>query len=516
MDDDLEARLESHAQAFEGLLSLIPAENYYAKDNSDQWQRKKQTKEEKKAARKAKLDPANQKSALDVMKENEKKRKRELGIESDNEAETEGAPAEGQRPVKKARSGNTSQANEPVPGRSKAEKRKEKRDRQKEKIERQKQKAEVKKARKEEQKQKEQAPSSSTGDAEDDNTEEVEDAAGAGADDIDIIDTTGLVDEQDSSAPASPLLDSPAFDVSANHSATSSSTSIIPPSDASKIQSTGITLDRATTENSDLAAAKSIKSTKQKPLNLPAVDKEQLEAKLRARIEALRQKRKADGPDGQPVRSRQDLLEARRKKSEARKQHKKELRQKAKAEEERLNQERLQGSGSPLSTDIFSPRSEQNNFSFGRVAFEDGATANADLEGLREVKKRKGPQDVKGALQAAEKKQERLRGYDESKRKEIEEKDAWLSAKKRVYGEKVKDDTSLLKKALKRKEKQKGKSEKEWQDRQEGVRKGKEMRQKKREDNLAKRKEEKGSKGKKVKGKPKPKKRGRPGFEGKF
>ena len=29
-----QARLESHAQAFEGLLSLIPANEYYSKDNS--------------------------------------------------------------------------------------------------------------------------------------------------------------------------------------------------------------------------------------------------------------------------------------------------------------------------------------------------------------------------------------------------------------------------------------------------------------------------------------------------
>ncbi|KAF4547454.1 Ribosomal RNA-processing protein 14-like protein [Elsinoe fawcettii] len=514
MDDDLEARLESHAQAFEGLLSLIPAENYYAKDNSDQWQRKKQTKEEKKAARKAKLDPANQKSALDVMKENEKKRKRELGIESDNEVDGEPGTTEGQKAAKRAKTVSKSNGGDSAAAKTKAEKRKDKRERQKEKIERKKQKTEVKKARKEERKQQEQSAETDAADIDD--AEDAEDLEEVLGDDIEIMDASGLIDDQESSAPTSPHLDSPAFDVSANQSASSSSTSIVPPSDASNIGTNGTTLDVATTEPSNTATAQLAKFGKQKPLNLPAIDKDQLEARLRARIEALRAKRKADGPDGQPVRSRQDLLEARRKKSEARKQHKKELRQKAKAEEERLNQERLQGSGSPLSTDIFSPRSEQNNFSFGRVAFEDGATANADLEGLREVKKRKGPQDVRGALQAAEKKQERVNRYDEAKRHEIEEKDAWLNAKKRVYGEKVKDDTSLLKKALKRKEKQKGKSEKEWQDRQDGVKKGIEMRQKKREDNLAKRKEEKGSKGKKVKGKPKPKKKGRPGFEGKF
>jgi Surfeit locus protein 6 len=69
-----------------------------------------------------------------------------------------------------------------------------------------------------------------------------------------------------------------------------------------------------------------------------------------------------------------------------------------------------------------------------------------------------------------------------------------------------------LKKALKRQESTKKKSEKEWQGRLEGVAKGQEIRQRKREDNLQKRREEKGSKGKKNKNK----KVKRPGFEGSF
>jgi hypothetical protein len=90
----------------------------------------------------------------------------------------------------------------------------------------------------------------------------------------------------------------------------------------------------------------------------------------------------------------------------------------------------------------------------------------------------------------------------------------WLNAKKRAHGERVRDDTSLLKKALKRREGVKRKSEKEWNERLEGVQKGRDMRQNKRDENLRKRKEEKGSKGKK---KPKVKKtKSRPGFEGSF
>merc|ERR1711981_590927 len=139
-----------------------------------------------------------------------------------------------------------------------------------------------------------------------------------------------------------------------------------------------------------------------------------------------------------------------------------------------------------------------NNFSFGRVAFTDGARMNSSLSGLAEnSKKSKGPSDAKTALLAAEKQKARLNGLDDLKRASLEEKDIWLNARKRINGEKIRDDISLLKKSLKRKEKAKSKSEREWNERTQGVKKSQEARQKKREENIAKRKEEKGGKGKK-------------------
>ncbi|TKA68791.1 hypothetical protein B0A49_10446 [Cryomyces minteri] len=291
----------------------------------------------------------------------------------------------------------------------------------------------------------------------------------------------------------------------------------------------------AISSGADSPAVSEMKSRSATP-KLPKIDPEVLKARLQARIEELRARRKADGPNGQPARNRQELLDARRKKEEQRRQHKKELRQKAK-EEERLAAE---GSHSPLSIDIFSPRSpapidvsidifsprspapideQPNNFSFGRVAFPDGAEADASLTNLIDRKPKKGPQDPRTALQAANTRASRLAGLDDAKRADIAEKDLWLNAKKRAHGERVRDDTSLLKKTLKRKEKAKGKSEREWDERIDGVKKGQEMRQKKREANLAKRKEEKGMKGKgasKGKGKMGKKGKGRPGFEGSF
>ncbi|CAD0055739.1 unnamed protein product [Aureobasidium pullulans] len=433
MADDLEARLESHAQAFEGLLSLIPANEYYSKDNSVQ---------QKRQAKRAKLDPANQKSAKDVMDENERKRKRELGIDEDDEVSSAQIdfPADADQPSKKQKQQKTQ-----------ADKRKEKR----RKAGRQ------KAARKQE-------PQSAAG-AEESADEEMEDAGNESVDEAadDAMDFSGLVDNDETSTPASPEQAS-VFDNSANQSATSSSSSIVPASNPTEGDATTTT-----------------KPKKALALKLPEVNAEELQARLKARIEALRAQRKADGPNGAAPRNRQELLESRRKKEEARKQHKKELRLKAKEEEERLNNERLRGSGSPLATpDIFSPRAvDENNFSFGRVAFDDEET-DPTLGSIAAHKKKKGPSDVKTALAAAEKKAQRLAGMDEEKRKEIEEKDMWLNAKKRAHGERT----------LKRKTDQKTKSATQWNERLDNVKKGKEMKDKKRTENLNKRRDEKGSK----------------------
>lgn len=505
-------------------MSLIPAKHYYGEDTSDQWQRKKQTKEERQNAKRAKLDPESHKSAKDIMDENERKRKRELEGEEgeygsdldvgEKEQPLQGLKASGKKVKKLKLSLDSADKVKPIkPGRpeaegedegdattarkkAKAEKRKEKEQRKKEKLERQQQKTQARKARKED---------ITAKDATYMNGEDMADSEAekdAGDDVIEKLDMSGII-EDDKSEPLStatptPIPESPTSTVSAIPSASSSS-SIVP---------------QSTTEDSE----------KPKATKHPEVDQEALKARLQARIEALRAARKADGIDGKPARNRQELMEARRRKEEQRKAHKKEVRKQAKEDEERAKADaelaRLRGSGSPLTTpDIFSPRREESecNFSFGRVAFEDGQQMDSSLSGFIESQKRKGPQDPRTALEAAEKKRARISGLDEQKRADIEEKDLWLNAKKRAHGEKVRDDMSLLKKTLKRKEKAKLKSESEWNERVAGVQKGQEMRQKKREENLRKRKEEKGSKGKgKAKGKKPGKKSKRPGFEGSF
>ncbi|KXT13042.1 hypothetical protein AC579_3457 [Pseudocercospora musae] len=559
--DGLEERLQSHTKAFESLLALTPAREYYGSqiddglDPSEQWNRKKQTKEQKRAAKKAKLDPANQKSALDVMKERELKRKRELGMEDVDDAEdTMATEKTSNKKQKKEASAEDVEAKK----KAVAEKRKEKRDRKKEKTAAKKAKQEVKKAKKQDadlaeaQAERQQADGGADGQSAED--DEDEDAEANDTAELENVDFSGLAESEDeqeedaaenekvaeaSSVPTSPAVNSPAFDVATNHSEASSSSSITPPSveehseQAATKQRKKPQLDVKTQQKPnqiplpefDAAAATNTdihSGTSSPKLQLSNLDQALLQERLRKRIEELRAKRKADGPDGKPAKSRQELLDQRRKKEEQRKAHKKELRREAKEAEERRREEQLRGSGSPA-TDIFerrdSPRPSENSFAFSRLAFEDGTAADASLSTLNEARKKKGPQDPKTALLAAQKKQARISGLDAGKKADIEEKDMWLNAKKRAHGERVRDDTSLLKKALKRKEKQKSKSEKEWKEREENITKAREAKQKKRETNLQKRRDEKGQKGKK-KGGPsggaKGKKKGRPGFEGRF
>ncbi|CAI9637676.1 unnamed protein product [Alternaria burnsii] len=500
MGDNLEERLKSHARAFEGLMSLIPAKDYYGKDESitsTQWQKKgkKQTLEERQAAKRAKLDPASHKSAKDVMDENALKRKRELEGEEISEPEssdldmdiTKEKPLEGIKSKAKKQKTQpaepvveeTEEAGETRPlskaeakAAAKAEKRREKR---KEKQERNKKKEEAKKSQQTSFQDLAAAKQPEEDEVEDD--DESADEHEHPDERIEALDVSGLVEE-------------------ASVASAASSNSSLP-------------------QSGEEAPQKKAK----KSYTIDPQKHEDFRARLNAKLEAMRAARKADGPDGRPARNRAELIEARRKKEAEKKAAKKALRQDAKEDEARQQAEeqlaRIRGgSGSPSIFPARSPEHERN-FNFGKIAW-DGAQLEGNLSGFLESKKKKGKSDAKTALEAAQKKQARLNAFDENKRKDIQEKDLWLAAKKRAQGEKVFDDVNLLKKSLKRQQKQKDKSKQEWKERLTNVDQGKAARQKKREENLKKRKEDKGQKGKKKVKKPGKKVTKRPGFEGTF
>ncbi|KIW05604.1 uncharacterized protein PV09_03475 [Verruconis gallopava] len=559
MADDLEARLQSHAKAFEGLMSLLPPDLYYGKQNTEnEWMKKKQTKEEKKAARKAKLNPANHKTAADVANERDQKRRLEeeeaeraaAGFDGPMERPGEGMakPKAKAQKIAKGQDVHSKAYNDESDGskptlrqdgpNSKEERRKAKEQRRKEKQERKAAKAEKKKAKKQAKAQ-HVNPSAAKdagdgeeedGEGEDEEEESAEDATDvARVADIDAIDVSGLVDDSyEKDRHSSSRSPSPDPEFSPHHNDRASSTSSV-----------------HTSEGTEQSAKPSNKKPASKPSHPPKDEehetpeqakarKEAQIARLRALIEAKRKARKADGLDGKPARSRSELIEARRQKQQELKEKKKALRAQ---EREKLKKEEMEAHlaslrGSPvLGSELFAPRSRSAsvsspsaannvNFSFNRVTFADGARLNSSLTSIDERKKRKGPSDTKTALIAAEKHQARLNSLDPSKRASLEEKDMWLHARQRVSGEKVLNDVSLLKKSLKRKEKAKSRSEKQWNERLEAVKRSQEARQRKREENIAKRREEKNApKGKRAKtgaGVKKSKSKKRAGFEGTF
>jgi len=318
------------------------------------------------------------------------------------------------------------------------------------------------------------------------------------------IDVSGLVPQEDEgdsadsaaeSTPRSPIFDSQPDTKNASVEPASTTTSIssaVPPSE------------------------------KPRYIKVPA-DTTALRARLTAKIEALRAARKVDDVNGEPIRTRQELIDSRREKAAKSKAAKREMRRLAKEEEDKKREEALASSRnspssilSPVVVDLDEERSA-NHFAFGRLAFTDGVQMSHDLSYEKSVDKKKGPLDPKSALAKFEAQKKRIAGLDEDKRKEVLEKETWLAARRRAEGEKIHDDESLLKKAVKRKDKAKKKSEREWKERAKGVEDSIKGRQHKREENIKKRREDKMTKGKKKKGKGvSTKKKSRPGFEGGF
>lgn len=559
----------------------------FGEDVSDQWQRKKQTPEQKKAARMAKLDPANWKSAKDVYDERSaeaaKKRKRE----QEGDEESQEPTAQQEQPVKKQKTTDNPAQPKPKP----TEKLTERLDSDrlqnmnlKKKMKKRAHRAEKKQQKREQQEDPtSEKPASTTQNTTDkksspleqkkpskwesrDNQEwaesasrtatkakgeakeevvstarprqrpqtvgeqdvaragEVEEVTGVEEGWSDVEEETSELGQEEASNDDEAVEDDDKDEEMADADSTATSSEGVPdilsPPHDSASSSVSSVVPPAQTQPVKAARkpdTKNDESEPTQPMDALQTDAERQAARqrLQEQISQFRSQRKADD---KPVRSRAELLAQRRQKEQERKAVKKEQRRKEKEEEAKRQDEEMArrfspgGSGSLLA----SPRSPMiddggsNAFTFGRIAFDDGTQFDAATGSAAANKKHKGPADPATALKAAQAKQARVAALDDQKKQSIEEKDMWLNAKKRAHGERVKDDTSLLKKALKRQEKQKQRSGKDWDARLEGVRSSQEAKQKKRTENLQKRKDEKGTK---KTGKKKVK---RPGFEGSF
>lgn len=221
----------------------------------------------------------------------------------------------------------------------------------------------------------------------------------------------------------------------------------------------------------------------------------ELKAKLASKISLLREKRKAPGTkNGKPIKSREEMLAERKSKQEFKRQEK--LRRKRELEESEDEK-----SENDDEDDEDDEDEQEGNVLFGNIVFKDGTRVTSDLSRLRngvDHKKRKGPSnnDIKGHLAKMEAKKRKLEQLTPEQRAKQKEKDEWLGLMAQAEGVKVKNDEKLLKKALKRKEKQKLKSEIEWKERKQVVKDTIAARLKRREANLKARRDNKGKKGK--------------------
>ncbi|CCG83697.1 protein of unknown function [Taphrina deformans PYCC 5710] len=390
-ESDLAARLAAHGHAFEGLLDLIPAKFYNPEDASNQWNKRKQTKEEAVQAKKAKLDPDQNRSTL---------QNGALKMLQKDKVKTEVASKAQSK--KRTKQGNkATQASETQDDTISSESKRESAGKDKRKV---------------------------TKTHESETITQHQESNGKG---------TSAVDEDQTPNRPDP--------------------------------------------NRNIA---------------------DLRAKLAAKIEALRSKRKAPGTgvDGAP-KSRDAILEARRIKEEARRAKKKlekEARKDAAQEIEDEHESEVELSDEDVD-DSVEEEEDEDNVVYGKVAFSDGDQLDANGNLLSSRKRKQ--QDTQSALQAALNKKARLAALPAEKQAKIADSDSWHKALLQADGEKVKDDLSKLKKAAKRQESIKKKSTKEWKERLSTIAKNKALKQKNREQNLKDRRDSKGKSGGHKKGK---------------
>ncbi|KAI5119478.1 hypothetical protein M0805_007212 [Coniferiporia weirii] len=243
---------------------------------------------------------------------------------------------------------------------------------------------------------------------------------------------------------------------------------------------------------------------------------EVLRAKLRARVEELRQKKGPKNGGGSDAGSRDELLEERRQQRAAmRERRRKETRERRRREEEERGRkgkgkDKQATSGPQTQNQLIVPdvsphaSSQDPSSKYTNIAFSTlSGSAPAVSKSL------KTSSNPTQALAQLAKRAEARAGLPADKQKELATRETWAKAGARVAGAKVHDDTARLQKSIKRREREKVKSKKGWEERKEQLVAAQAAKQKKRTDNIATRNDRrKGGSGKKDTKK-------RPGFEGK-
>ena len=265
-----------------------------------------------------------------------------------------------------------------------------------------------------------------------------------------------------------------------------------------------------------------------------------LREKLQAKIQAMKEKRKAVGTnvEGAPT-SREAILQQRQRRAEL-KRKRMEEEEEEQAGNSNSNNVDSNSSGSESSENETDSDMEDghsgslrnklrkitaDDVMYQSIEFDDGAKVTSDLQRIRKAKGKKGPakNDIAAHLKLLQTKKEKIAAKDELEQIKLKKKEKWQRSILQAEGAKLKDDEKLLKKSLKRKEAKKRKSAIEWRERNRAVDQAKTEKAKRREENLQIRKQNKGLKKskqqkmkKKVSGKAIIPKKKRAGFEGRL
>ncbi|KAG2153745.1 surfeit locus protein 6-domain-containing protein [Suillus bovinus] len=241
-----------------------------------------------------------------------------------------------------------------------------------------------------------------------------------------------------------------------------------------------------------------------------------LREKLHLRMAALRRGGQGGGEPG----DKDELLEQRRKQRAAlREKRRKETKERRKAEVEGKKVSKKEVTkGVPVKNQLLVPHFPVASKEIAASGRSDGPLTNVSFSVVagsssKKAASLKTSSNPHQALSQLASRREKLDSMPEDKRKTVEDKSRWAKAEARVEGVKVKDDEARLKKAIKRKEKEKAKSKKSWEERKDQVVASMAAKQKKRSDNIAMRNERRNDKRKSSSSKGATK--ARPGFEGK-
>lgn len=194
------------------------------------------------------------------------------------------------------------------------------------------------------------------------------------------------------------------------------------------------------------------------------LSREELQAKLKAKMESFKTKRGAEAP-----------------------KNKKQLQEKKDRREKKLAIKKAQKETFGQKIDLKKQAQAAAILDGGRQIF-----SKFDF-GLEKGKKAVTPKNPKQALQKVESrlaKIQKLTTEDKSKAEQLQKSEAWAKAIQKAQGLVIKDDPKLLKKSIHRLEKAKEKRTEKWNERKQETKDLQFNKQKKRQENLDKRKEQ--------------------------